>query len=284
MRRPGRCGAASASTRYRTNYFQESRSMKIPTSRLMIAAGTVLAVSLPFAGLAGIQGSGFRSFALVAPVTGTGAGTVSVGGVPYSDSGATVEVDGQTGSPSHIKPGDVVTAYGHNPDVIDRLILNHSLRATVQSVDAAHGTFAAAGQTIYVNSQTALDPTLALVGLSALIPGAKVQVSGRADSTGAIVASRVDVLASGPTQVTGQLAALDASRQRFTLNQLTVDFSSAQVEGVLEEGSEVIVTGNRFDRTGALVAQLVQLVQPLQVAAGAPGRLQGIVTAFTTST
>jgi hypothetical protein len=48
---------------------------------------------------------------------------VSVGGVPYSDSGATLEVDGQTGSPAQIKVGDVVTAYGHsgngnNPDVI----------------------------------------------------------------------------------------------------------------------------------------------------------------------
>jgi len=109
-------------------------------------------------------------------------------------------------------------------------------------------------------------------------------VSGWADSTGAIIASRVELLTLGSTQVTGQLAALDPGRQRFALNQLTVDFSSAQVEGVLEEGSEVIVTGNRFDRTGALVAQQVQLVQPLQVAAGETGRLQGIVTSFTSST
>jgi len=252
--------------------------MKTSLSRLLIAAGTLLAVSLPFAGLAGIQGSGHQSFALVAAVTGTGAGTVSVGGLPYSDAGATVEVDGQTGSASQIKVGDVVTAYGHDPDVIERLILNHLVRATVQSVDLAHGTFEAAGQTIHVNAQTVL------VGLAGLIPGAKVQVSGWADSTGAIIASRVELLALGATQVTGQLAALDAGRQRFELNQLTVDFSSAQVEGVLEEGSEVIVTGNRFDRTGALVAQQVQLVQPLQVAAGETGRLQGIVTSFTSST
>ena len=141
--------------------------MKTPSSRLTTAAGALLAVGLPFAGLAGIQGSGFRSLAIVEPVTGIGGGTVSVGGVPYSDSGATLEVDGQTGSPSQIKVGDVVTAYGHpgngdNPDVIERLILNHSVRATVQSVDAANSTFSAAGQTIHVNAQTALDPTLAL--------------------------------------------------------------------------------------------------------------------------
>jgi hypothetical protein len=263
--------------------------MKTPSSRLTTAAGALLAVGLPFAGLAGIQGSGFRSLAIVEPVTGTAGGTVSVGGVPYSDSGATLEVDGQTGSPSQIKVGDVVAAYGHsgngdNPDVIERLILNHSVRATVQSVDAANGTFSAAGQTIHVNAQTALDPTLALVGLSALIPGAKVQVSGWADATGEIIASRVDVLASGSTQVTGRLSSLDSSRHRFKINQLTVDFTGSQVEGIIQEGSDVIVAGTGFDSTGALLAQQVELVQPLQVAAGESGRLQGIVTSVTSTT
>jgi hypothetical protein len=185
--------------------------------------------------------------------------------------------------------GDVVTAYGHsgngdNPDVIERLILNHSVRATVQSVDAANSTFSAAGQTIHVNAQTALDPTLALVGLSALVPGAKVQVSGWADATGEIIASRVDVLASGSTQVTGRLSSLDSSRHRFKINQLTVDFTGSQVEGIIQEGSDVIVAGSRFDSTGALLAQQVELVQPLQVAAGESGRLQGIVTSVTSTT
>ncbi len=46
--------------------------MKTPSSRLTTAAGALLAVGLPFAGLAGIQGSGFRSLAIVEPVTGTG--------------------------------------------------------------------------------------------------------------------------------------------------------------------------------------------------------------------
>jgi hypothetical protein len=263
--------------------------MKIPSFRRMTAAGAMLAVALPFAGLAGIQGSGFRSLAIVEPVTSISSGTVSVGGVPYNDSGATVEVDGQAGSVSQLRVGDVITAYGHlgngdNPGVIERLILNHSVRATVQSVDAANGTFTAAGQTVQVNAQTVLDPTLALVGLTALVPGAKVQVSGWPDSTGEIVASRIDVLALGSTQVTGRLASLDSARHRFTINQLTVDFTGAQVEGVIQEGSDVLVSGKGFDRTGALLAQQVELVQPLQVAAGETGRLQGIVTALTSST
>ena len=264
--------------------------MNIPTSKVMTAVASLLVVGIPFIGRAGIQGSGFRSLAVVAPVTASGAGTISVGGVSYSDPGATVEVDGHASSQAQVRVGDVVTAYGHagngdNPDVIERLILNHAVRATVESVDAANGTFSAAGQTIHVNAQTALDPTLTLIGLSALIPGAKVQVSGWADSTGDIIASRVDVLAlAAATEVSGQVSSLDSARHRFKLNQLTVDFSRAVVEGVLQEGSEVIVGGSTFDNTGTLVARQVQLVRPLQVSAGQTGRLDGIVTSLTSAT
>jgi len=256
----------------------------------MTAVASLLAVCTAFTGRAGIQGSGFRSLAVVAPVTASGAGTISVGGVSYSDPGATVEVDGHASSQAQVRVGDVVTAYGHTgsggaPDVIERLILNHAVRATVESVDAASGTFSAAGQTIHVNAQTALDPTLTLVGLSALIPGAKVLVSGWADATGDIVASRVDVLAlAASTEVSGQLSSLDSTRQRFKLNQLTVDFSHAAVEGVLQEGADIIVAGSTFDNTGTLVAREVHLVAPLQVSAGQTGRLDGIVTSLTSAT
>jgi len=245
--------------------------MKHSTATITIMA---LASAIPVAVLAGIQGSGFHSFVVVAPVTGSSGGTVSVGGVAYSDSGASVEVDGQTGHDSQIKVGDVVTAYGHTGN-IERLILNHSVRATVDSVDLVRGTFAAAGQTVHVTAQTSLD------GLAALVPGANVQVSGWADSTGDIVASRIELLAPGsPDQVSGQLASLDAGRHRFKINQLTVDFGTAEVEGVLQEGADVRVDGVSFDSTGALIAKEVQRVEPLQVTAGQKGRLEGIVTSM----
>jgi hypothetical protein len=264
--------------------------MNIPTSKVMTAVASLLVVGIPFIGRAGIQGSGFRSLAVVAPVTASGAGTISVGGVSYSDPGATVEVDGHASSQAQVRVGDVVTAYGHagngdNPDVIERLILNHAVRATVESVDAASGTFSAAGQTIHVNSATALDPTLTLIGLSALLPGAKVRVSGWLDATGDIVASRIDLLAlAAGTEVNGQLYSLDSARHRFKINRLTVDFSAAEVEGTLQEGAAVIVGGSGFDRTGALLARQVQVVPPLQVAAGQIGRLDGIVTSLTSAT
>jgi hypothetical protein len=264
--------------------------MKHPTSKIMTVAGTALAACIPFAGLAGIQGSGFRSFVVVAPVTSSSGGRVSVGGVPYSDSGASLEVDGQTGDASQIEVGDVVTAYGHQgnggkPDVIERLILNHSVRAGVDSVDLTNNTFVAAGQTIHINTQTALDPTLALVGLTAVLPGAQVRISGWSDSTGDIIASRIELLALGAaTQVGGHVSSLDSQRHRFKINQLTVDFSGAQVEGLLQEAADVLVTGARFDSTGALLAKEVQLVVPLQVSAGQTGRLEGIVTSMTSAT
>ena len=247
--------------------------MKHSTTKLTIVS---LAVAIPMAGLAGIQGSG-RNFALVAPVTGNLGDSLSVGGLPYSDSGASIEVDGQAGNNTQLGVGDVVTAYGH-AEHIDRIILTHSVGGTVESVDQAHGTFTAAGQTIHFGAQTTL------AGLSALAPGAKVLVSGWADSTGDIIASRVDLLTVGaPTQVSGALSSLDAGRHRFKINQLTVDYSTAEVEGVLQEGADVVVDGVSFDKNGALVAKEVQLVQPLQVSAGQIGRLEGIITQLTST-
>ncbi|MBS0419464.1 MAG: hypothetical protein JSR66_17270 [Proteobacteria bacterium] len=248
--------------------------MKHPTTKLTIVS---LAAAIPLAGVAGIQGSG-RNFALIAPVTANLGDTLSVGGVPYSDSAASIEVDGQAGKSSQLEVGDVVTAYG-NGNHIERLILNHSVRGPVSSVDPAGGTFTAAGQTIHVGAQTTL-----AVGLSALVPGTKVQVSGWADSTGDIIASRVDLLISRePTQVSGEVTSLDAGRHRFKINQLTVDYSASEVEGVLQEGADVVVDGVSFDRNGALVANEVQLVQPLQVTAGQTGRLEGIITQLTST-
>lgn len=249
--------------------------MKHPTTKLTIVS---LAVAIPLAGLAGIQGSG-RNFALVAPVTGHLADSLSVGGLLYSDAGASIEVDGQAGQSSQLEVGDVVTAYG-NGNHIERLILNHSVRGTVSSVDPAGGTFTVAGQIIHVGAETTL-----AVGLSALIPGTKVQVSGWADSTGDVIASRVDLLIAGvPTQVSGEVSSLDADRHRFKINQLTVDYRTSEVEGVLQEGAEVVVDGVSFDNNGALVAKEVQLVQPLQVTAGQTGRLEGIITQLTSTT
>jgi len=80
--------------------------MKHSTTKLTIVS---LAVAIPMAGLAGIQGSG-RNFALVAAVTGNLGDTLSVGGLTYSDSGASIEVDGQAGTSSQLGVGDVVTA------------------------------------------------------------------------------------------------------------------------------------------------------------------------------
>ena len=247
--------------------------MKHSTTKLTIVS---LAVAIPMAGLAGIQGSG-HNFALVAAVTGNLGDSLSVGGYVYSDSGASIDVDGQAGAASQLEIGDVVTAYGHDAH-IDRIILTHSVRGTVGSVDPASGTFTVAGQTVHAGAQTTL------AGFSALVPGAKVQVSGWPDSTGDIIASRIDLLTtSAPTQVSGALSSLDAGRHRFKINQLTVDYSTAEVEGVLREGADVTVDGVSFDKNGALVAKEVQLVQPLQVSAGETGRLEGIINQLTST-
>lgn len=251
---------------------------------LSAIGATLIALCEPPSGSAGIQGSGLRRFAAIGAVTSTGA-SISVGGTSYSDSGASVDMDGSPANQSQIRLGAVVVAYGHasngrNADVIDQLVEDHAVRGSIDSVDAVSGSFVAAGQTIRVNPSTVFGASLLSAGLTALVQGQAIEVSGWPDSTGAIVASRVDLLERADiTQVVGQVSSLDPLRHRFRINQLIVDFSEAEVDGDLQEGTAVRVQGAGFDPSGTLLADNVEIEPPLQVSSGLSGRLEGIVTA-----
>jgi hypothetical protein len=254
---------------------------------LSAVGATVIALCEPPSGSAGIQGSGLRRFAAVGAVTGTGP-SLSVGGTQYTDSDASVEVDGNPSTESKIRLGELVVAYGHasigKPDVIDHLVDDHAVRGYIDSVDVTGGTFVAAGQTIIVNASTVFGTSLLSTGLSSLAQGTAVEVSGWPDATGMIVASRIDLLARVDiTQVVGQVSSLDPVRHRFRINQLTVDVSEAEIDGTLQEGAEVRVQGAGFDQSGTLLADTVEIEQPLQVSPGNSGRLEGVVTTISST-
>jgi len=115
-----------------------------------------------------------------------------------------------------------------------------------------------------------------LAGLAGLQNGTVVEVSAFANSAGELVASHIEAKAQNSgVQVVGPLQALDAARQTFRIKSLVIDYHSAQVEGVLAEGTAVDsrtklhlhrplgldvavrVTGT-FDANGVLVASKVK--------------------------
>ena len=238
---------------------------------------------------AGIQGSGIKAFAAIGPITSAGSGSVVVGGVEYSTSGAQVDVDGAPGSQSQLHVGDVVSisgtdfgkGRGHDAAATS-VAFNGNVRGTVSGVDVPASTLFVLGQTVHVTPATMFDPSIQATGLQGLHNGAALEVSGFADAAGNIVATRVATAGnSGLARVTGAVRDLNPRQMTFSINSLLVSYANATVTGVLSEGTQVAVQGPQPAGTnGTLSATRVDLDSTLQAEAGTDGRIEGVITDF----
>jgi hypothetical protein len=131
-------------------------------------------------------------------------------------------------------------------------------------IDPAANTFVVLGQTVRVTGSTLFDDAIQPADLTGLQPGSAVEISGFANSSGEIVASRVDLkAASAPLQVKGLVENLDLTAQTFTINSLTVDFNGSSVNGTLANGTSVEVHGTTVAATGELLATHIEMAQGL---------------------
>ena len=235
---------------------------------------------------AGIQGSGRRSFAAIGTIGSIGTG-VTVGGVVYSTDGATIEIDGQPGKKGQLRRGYVVTLRG---DVTEsgqasasEITFNGSVQGTVAALDPQSGSFFVLGQAVHVDSNTLFSNPLRTAGLAGMHNGDVVEVSGYTDSTGELLATRVNVEnLNSPARIAGSVHSLDTAAHTFRINSLSVDYRAAETTGKLTEGAPVVVEGTSLRADGTLVAARVEVVRGFGVA-GADGRVEGVITSFASS-
>ncbi len=149
-------------------------------------------------------------------------------------------------------------------------------------MDVQANTFVVLGQTVRVTGTTVFDGGVSPADITGLSPGVSVEVSGFVDSTGVIVATRVEgKAAAGELEVSGALSGLDTVARRFTINALTIDYATATVSGgTLANGACVEVksnapTGNTFVATRVEVKSC-----GLAAAANDRGQIEGIITRF----
>ena len=238
--------------------------------------------------VAGIQGTGApvaSGVTSVGPISGFG--SIIQGGVEYQTSGAQFHVDDQPGAEAQLHVGDVVTIKGTvNADgttgVATDVSFTADLRGPVGQVDVNAGTFTVLGQTVRVTDDTSFDDSLQVSAVDALA-GLVVEVSGATNAAGEIVASRIELAATGASlQVKGQVQALDTSAHTFRIGALTVDYSNVAVTGTLTSSSAVLVRGTGV-LNGVLVATQVRVLGALAVAANDKGRLEGLITSYTSN-
>lgn len=218
----------------------------------------------------------------------TSDGQVAVNGVAYWTSHATVTVNGRPGVLSDLRRGQVIMIKGNVNSgsfsgSADHIDYDARLIGPVQSLDGAEKRLVVMGQTVMTGPDTVFAAGIDPDTYSGISVGSNVEVSGFARAGGAILATRIDTIANNPDlQLIGQVSNLDFSRLWFTINDLTVDYSSALVinlpGGAPSDGMTVKIigelAGGRFD------VETLTTVRTVGGILGRRVRISGLVTHF----
>ena len=228
----------------------------------------------------------------------TGFGSVIVNGVHFDDNGADITMDDQMddnkGVKDDLRVGMVVEIEGTNngdgTGKASSIRFQNLVRGPVDSMSGS--TLMVMGQPVLVTPATVFDD---VADLGSITPGNIVAVSGFFDSldptkTNNIVARRIEkkpagfLQSSGVLKVMGFVKNLTMGATTFTINNLTVNYNNAQIEGAtaatLKDGMFVDVRAHTAPAPGGmLAAEKVKVKSPKPTPAeGARAEVEGIVT------
>ncbi|MBI2316842.1 MAG: hypothetical protein HYU75_07475 [Betaproteobacteria bacterium] len=269
----------------------------------------IVAVLLPLAVLSACGGGGggggsdggSASSALSSPPSSfssgaiSGFGSVIVNGTHWSDgAGVEITVDDERVTRDDLRVGMVAevegTANGDGTGNATRIRVQNLVRGPVDSVNASAGTLVVLGQPVRANGAAVFED---VEDLSGIAPGDIVEVSGWFENldpaqTNTIVARRIQEKSpnfGGPLKVRGLVKNLDSAQRTFNINNLVVDFGSAQIQGssasALQNGLFVDVRAQArpVPLGGTLIADSVRVTEPKPAPAeGARVEVEGIIS------
>jgi len=196
----------------------------------------------------------------------------------YIPSDTDVKIDGVSTSPVGLSmdESEVIriagtTGFKNNFEIITaaHIRITHMLDGPVDAVDPDHGTMIVLGQTV--------------VGTADFKVGDRVSVSGHPSAAGQVVSTRIAASTrAGDFLASGIARSADAAKKQFQLNEIVVDYSTAQLldlpTGAPGEGERVLVWGTRAPGSNTLTASSVADDSGLLGEAGASVSMHGIVT------
>ncbi len=216
--------------------------------------------------VAGIDGTGSSRGIVYGTISGFG--SVIVNGVHFDTSNATFTIDGQPGTQSDLSAGDVVLVQGtidssHDNGSAESVSFDDIVEGPIESIALDNRSLLVMGQTVLVDDGTSFDDDIAGRSPAGLMDGDVVEVSGFVNSSGDIVATRIErKQPGGQFEVTGVVQNFNSADLRFNINDLIVDFSTTTMingfaTGMPSEGDRVEVKGLSFV-AGVLVATEVE--------------------------
>ena len=247
----------------------------------LIAAAVLLAYGAGSS--AGIQGTGRYSVVAFGRITAFG--SIFVNGVEYAINKAQIELDGQSAGPTQLQVGQIVAVQAVlNPNGTTGTATSVSFTGDVvgpiSQLDLTQRSVTVLGQTIQLDDATLFGEGIQPGGIGSLQTGMIVEISGFADASGNLLASRIDSVTGAPLQVRGIVQTLDASAQTFKINDLTIDYSGVVPGGKLVNGSTATVQAVEFPTAGTLHATRVQASSGIGGTANEQGQVEGLITSF----
>lgn len=254
------------------------------------AIASAIAVTLAACGggetdTAGIGGSGFISTGTI-----TGFGSVYVNGVKFETGSATFDIEGDSSGTSQadLAIGMVVSVNGTiNSDGVTgnatSIIFDDQLQGPVSSkvvsADTLTATLTVLGTTVQIDkNSTSFDGTT----FDSIAINDNLEISGYVNSSGTLIASRVELETSNTVELKGTISGLSGSS--FTINTINIDASSATFDDLpngLEDGLLVEVEGT-FDDVNTITATRVEN-EALELDDSDEFELEGYITDFVDS-
>jgi hypothetical protein len=244
------------------------------------------------------DGGGIGGTGVVSRGSITELGSVLVNGILFVTSAATIIVEGEekgvgdVAALENLDIGRVVTVNGtRNEDgttgTADQVVYSDDIEGPVESlvdIDATTKEIGVLGQAVIVNARTEFKGTaFATIALDDV-----VAASGLFDATGAIRATFLektgDFAPGVVVDAKGFVENVDPGQETFEINDLTVDYSSADTSGLPEDvpanGLFVDVDGTLDSIGGDMLATKISLEDALGVEDADRVELSGFVTDF----
>ena len=226
-----------------------------------------------------------RQSAAQGPITAFG--SVVVNGVRYNTDNAQFNVNNTAGTQNDLFVGQQVVVRGRNngdgTGVANQVIFDADLEGPVSAIDRPNNQFTVLGQTVIVSGNTLFERT----SFSALAVNDIVEISGNLDADGALRALSVEAqpATTSEFEAEGVVGNLDTAAQTFTINNLTVDYSTA----VLDPSNLQLANGQLVEAKGSasgttLTASAVALENDFTAEDGDEGELEGFIQSVESST
>jgi hypothetical protein len=189
-----------------------------------------------------LAGGGIGGTGVISVGTITAFGSIVVNGTEFDTSNAVIIVEGEElgiGDDialANLNIGMVVTVEGTGSEgdenaVADRIIYNDNVEGPIESINVVNATrkdIVVLGQTVVLNPVTVFKGTT----FDDITVNDVIEVSGLPDDTGAIWATFLEKTDSVVFEVTGFVENLDDVQETFEINDLTVDYSTADTSGL----------------------------------------------------